>query len=93
MLSIGIAVAVGLLYSFKMFVPAFWVLVCLIVNGSLGVIKATVDPDWYMMQKAEAGVLGKPGDGGLGGLYVVKGIILVAEAALAWHVGSLAGYF
>lgn len=90
MLTIGIAVLAGALYFLGKFGLAFWIIVFAILNGTLAVVRATIDPEWYRRGRVHAGL--EPGNG-LSELYLHKGILIAALILVAWHVGDRAGYF
>ncbi len=71
---------------------SFWLLILSIANGVLGLIRALVDPDWYIENCRAANVhvdLFHP----LRRLIITKGLSTCAGAAAAWYVGTKAGFF
>jgi hypothetical protein len=66
----------------------FWLLICFLANGTFGLIRAILDPDWYVSGALAAGVAPS-----FRNRILTKVLSLAVGLAIAWHVGSAAKFF
>ena len=93
----GLLIATACLYFLGWYAAAFWVIVAAIVNGSLTVIRAVVDLDWFYRDRARYGV---DESSPITRAQHVRNLVMLVvgvlmTAALIFvelHVGRLAGY-
>lgn len=101
MISIGIIVALAVLYWAGAYALAFWVVVAAIANGLLGTSRAFVNPDWYWKQRRwDLGddaiwmrVIPRERTKAMISLVIWKIITIGILAYIGWRLGILAGYF
>jgi hypothetical protein len=101
MISIGIIVALAVLYWAGVYALAFWVVVAAIANGLLGTIRSFVDSDWYWKQRQwDLGddaiwmrVIPHERTKAMASLVIWKVVTIGILAYVGRRFGILAGYF
>jgi len=65
----------------------FWLLVLFMCNSAFGLLRAVLNPNWYVSNALAAGVTPS-----YTSLIVTKVLSLSVGLLVAWHVGHAAGY-
>jgi len=93
-ITVGIGVLALILYFTGQYVLAFWLIALSILSGSLALLKAVVNPNWYANERMKAGLevdVFNPRKG-IASLIVTKGILLTVLLLIAWRLADKAGY-
>lgn len=72
---------------------AFWISAFGILNHAGAPIRAVLNPNWYMRKRIEANLPVDSLKPGIGGLLIVKAIMIAVLMWSAWRAGTKAGYF